>query len=113
MSGIDSAAKDAVGKETGLPVCRLIGGRGSDKAPVYASGGYLTGDPQRDFPAQIEAMAEAGHAAVKIKIGLGPQSDEERVAFARNRLGGEVDILVDVNSNLGRRSSNMMSERTR
>src|SRR6516165_8972157 len=82
LSGIDSAAKDAVGKETGLPVCRLIGGRGSDKAPVYASGGYLTGDPQRDFPAQIEAMAEAGHAAVKIKIGLGPQSDEERVAFA-------------------------------
>jgi D-galactarolactone cycloisomerase len=99
LSGIDIAAKDAVGKETGLPVCRLIGGRGSDKVPVYASGGYITEESQRDFPPQIEAMAEAGHATVKIKIGLGPQSDEERVAFARNRLGGEVDILVDINSN--------------
>ena len=28
ISGIDIAAKDALGKETGLPVCRLIGGRG-------------------------------------------------------------------------------------
>ena len=99
LSGIDIAAKDAVGKETGLPVCRLIGGRGNDRVPVYASGGYLTEQPQRDFPAQIEAMAEAGYPAVKIKIGLGPKSDLERVAFARNRLGGEVDILVDINSN--------------
>ena len=37
LSGIDIAAKDAVGKETGLPVCRLIGGRGNDRVPVYAS----------------------------------------------------------------------------
>ena len=87
LSGIDIAAKDAVGKETGLPVCRLIGGRGNDRVPVYASGGYLTEQPQRDFPAQIEAMAEGEYPAVKIKIGLGPKSDLERVAFARNRLG--------------------------
>ena len=86
LSGI-LAAKDAVGKETGLPVCRLIGGRGNDRVPVYASGGYLTEQPQRDFPAQIEAMAEGEYPAVKIKIGLGPKSDLERVAFARNRLG--------------------------
>jgi D-galactarolactone cycloisomerase len=99
LSGIDIAAKDAVGKETGLPVCRLIGGRGNDRVPIYASGGYLTEQPQRDFPAQIEAMAEAAYPTVKIKIGLGPKSDLERVAFARNRLGGEVDILVDINSN--------------
>lgn len=99
LSGIDIAAKDAVGKETGLPVCRLIGGRGNDRVPVYASGGYLTEQPQRDFPAQIEAMAEGEYPAVKIKIGLGPKSDLERVAFARNRLGDEVDILVDINSN--------------
>ena len=100
LSGIDIAAKDAVGKETGLPVCRLMGGRGNDRVPVYASGGYLTEQPQRDFPPQIEAMAEAGYAAVKIKIGLGPKSDPERVAFARNRLGGEVDILVPLHRGL-------------
>jgi D-galactarolactone cycloisomerase len=49
LSGIDIAAKDAVGKETRLPVCRLIGGRGNHRVPVYASGGYLTEQPSAIF----------------------------------------------------------------
>jgi protease-4 len=42
LSGIDMAAKDALGKQVGLPLCRLIGGRGQTRVPVYASGGYIT-----------------------------------------------------------------------
>jgi D-galactarolactone cycloisomerase len=99
LSGIDIAAKDALGKAVGLPVCRLLGGRGSDAVPVYASGGYITEDPERDFAPQIEAIAAAGHRAVKIKIGLGPDSDEARVATARRILGEDVDLMVDINSN--------------
>ena len=60
LSGIDIAAKDAVGKETGLPVCRLIGGRGNDRVPVYASGGYLTEEPQRDFPPRSRRWPKLG-----------------------------------------------------
>jgi D-galactarolactone cycloisomerase len=99
LSGIDIAAKDALGKAVGLPVCRLLGGRGSESVPVYASGGYITEDPERDFAPQIEAIAAAGHRAVKIKIGLGPASDEARVATARRILGEDVELMVDINSN--------------
>jgi len=99
LSGIDIAAKDALGKAVGLPVCRLLGGRGSDTVPVYASGGYITEDPERDFAPQIEAIAAAGHRAVKIKIGLSPASDEARVATARRILGEDVELMVDINSN--------------
>ncbi|ODT66640.1 MAG: mandelate racemase [Pelagibacterium sp. SCN 63-23] len=99
ISGIDIAAKDAIGKLLGLPVCKLIGGQRLDRVPIYASGGYVTETPAEDFRPQIEAMAEAGHAAVKIKIGLSPSSDEERVAIARQVLGDKVDLLVDINSN--------------
>ena len=44
-------------------------------------------------------MAEAGHRAVKIKIGLSPKSDQVRTALARKILGAGVDLMVDINSN--------------
>ncbi|WP_306120134.1 MULTISPECIES: mandelate racemase/muconate lactonizing enzyme family protein [unclassified Roseitalea] len=99
ISGIDIAAKDAAGKALGVPVCRLVGGRNLDRVPIYASGGYLTETPQADYAPQIEAMAEAGHRHVKIKIGLSPQSDAQRLATARRILGEDVEILVDINTN--------------
>ncbi len=99
ISGIDIAAKDATGKLLGIPVCRLIGGRRIDSVPIYASGGYLTNEPDADFAPQIEAMAMAGHTDVKIKIGLGPSSDVRRLREARAILGDEVRIAVDINSN--------------
>lgn len=99
ISGIDIAAKDAVGKVLGLPVSQLIGGRRIDSVPIYASGGYLTENPSEDFRPQIEAMAEAGHKAVKIKIGVSPDSDEERVALARQLLGDDIVLIADINAN--------------
>ena len=99
ISGIDMAAKDAAGKRLGQPVNRLIGGKQAASVHVYASGGYLTENSVADFEPQIAAMAEAGHRAVKIKIGVSPASDEERVAIARRMLGPDVDIMVDINSN--------------
>lgn len=99
ISGIDIAAKDALGKDTGLPVCRLIGGRGVEEVPVYASGGYITENNERDFSPQLDAFAAAGHRAVKIKIGLGLASDLARVQEARRVLGADVELMVDINSN--------------
>ena len=99
ISGIDMAAKDAAGKALGVPVHRLVGGKRLDHVHVYGSGGYFTENSDRDFEPQIEAMADAGHRAVKIKIGLSPASDEARVATARLILGEDVDIMVDINSN--------------
>lgn len=99
ISGIDMAAKDAAGKTLDQPVHRLIGGKQAAAVQIYASGGYLTENSARDFEPQIEAMAKAGHRTVKIKIGVSPANDEERVATARRILGPDVEILVDINSN--------------
>jgi D-galactarolactone cycloisomerase len=99
LSGIDMACLDAVGKLHRLPVADLIGGRGRSALPVYISGGYLTEDAARDFPAELERLAATGVRRVKIKIGIGPASDAERVAAARAALGEEVDLIVDANGN--------------
>jgi len=99
LSGIDMACLDAVGKLHGLAVVDLIGGRARSELPVYISGGYLTENATRDFPAELERLAATGVCRVKIKIGIGPASDAERVAAARTVLGEEVDLIVDANGN--------------
>lgn len=99
LSGIDMAAKDALGKQAGLPLCRLIGGRGVEQVPIYASGGYITQTPEPDLAPQLEAIRAAGHRAAKFKIGLSPQSDEARTRLARQILGDDVELFVDINAN--------------
>jgi D-galactarolactone cycloisomerase len=98
-SGINIALYDAIGKTHGLPVCRLLGGKGKERIPVYASGGYLTDDPDNQLEAQLERIADKGFPGAKFKIGIGPKSDEERVALARRILGDDMLLLVDVNGN--------------
>lgn len=99
LSGLNVAALDAIGHLHGLPVHDLIGGKGRDRIPVYASGGYVTNDPDNQLEAQMERLQGQGFAAVKIKIGLGPESDALRVAHTREILGDDVLLMVDANGN--------------
>jgi D-galactarolactone cycloisomerase len=98
-SGINIAIYDAIGKMHGLPVCKLLGGKGKERIPVYASGGYLTHDPDNQLETQLERIAGKGFPGAKIKIGINPKSDEERVALARRIVGDDMLLLVDVNGN--------------
>src|SRR5262249_51645561 len=89
----------AIGKSLGLPVVKLLGDAARDRLPVYASGGYFTETPEKDFPAQLERLRVTGIKRAKIKIGAGPRSDRERAAIARKVLGDDVGIMVDANGN--------------
>jgi D-galactarolactone cycloisomerase len=99
LGGLDMAMLDAIGKLHGVPVAKLLGGIARTRLPFYASGGYLTEQPERDFPAQLERLAAAGAGAAKIKIGLGPSSDTARVRAARQALGDDALLMVDANGN--------------
>jgi D-galactarolactone cycloisomerase len=99
VSGIDIAAKDAIGKLLGLPLCKLIGGQARTQVPVYASGGYVTDDPANPLERQLERVAGLGYTAYKIKIGLGVSSDVERCRLARRIIGDDAKLMVDVNGN--------------
>lgn len=99
ISGIDVAARDAAARTLDVPLHALIGGARLNEVPIYASGGYITANPEADFEAQMADAAERDFERVKIKIGMSPASDEWRVAKAREILGDEVELLVDANSN--------------
>lgn len=99
LSGISIALTDAIGKTLGVPAHDLLGGRGGDRFPCYATTGYLTPDPENSFESQLAHAAAGKFAGVKIKIGVNPASDLERVRTARRILGDDVLLMVDINGN--------------
>jgi len=98
-SGVNIACYDAIGRTLGVSVADLLGGRGKEKVQAYASDGYITNDPERKLPSQLEQFAEAGFHATKIKIGLSPAQDAARTELTRELLGDDMLILVDANGN--------------
>ena len=98
LSGVDIALWDLKGKAVDRPVCDLIDGPSRESVPTYASIMYFTED-DRDYEAEIRRATDEGFSAAKIKIGHGVADDVERVALARNVLGDDADLMVDVNGN--------------
>ena len=106
LSGIDMALWDMIGKATGRPVSSLLGGRSRNKIMAYASTGYITKkDDEREFASQIEKAVEAGFKAIKIKIGISPEIDRQRVQITRRIAGEDTLLMVDANGNYKRDSA--------
>lgn len=98
-SGLNIAMLDALGKGLGQPVYKLLGGKVSAEVPVYATGGHFTLKSEADLVPQMEELKALGVAGVKIKIGMGVDSDAERAATARRAIGDDIFLAVDANAN--------------
>ncbi len=96
ISGIDIALWDILGKVTGQPVSRLLGGRYRDKIKPYGS--MLMEDPDR-MADKLQRGLSRGFRA--FKIGWGPfgrrdaRLDESIVRAAREAVGDGVELMVD------------------
>jgi L-alanine-DL-glutamate epimerase-like enolase superfamily enzyme len=96
ISGIDIAMWDILGKSTGQPVGRLLGGRYRDRVRPYAS--LLMREP-RPLSEHLRAIREQGFQAFKIGWGpFGRESDaidEQIVRAAREAIGPDAMLMVD------------------
>lgn len=96
ISGIDIALWDLLGKATGQPVGRLLGGRYRDRVKPYAS---LLMDAPDPLAQHLLEMKERGFRAFKMGWGpFGRQSnalDEAIVRAARDAVGPDVLLMVD------------------
>jgi D-galactarolactone cycloisomerase len=96
ISGIDIALWDLLGKATGQPVGRLLGGRYRERVQPYASLLMDEPAPLRDHLLKVKAQ---GFRA--FKIGWGPfgrrsaATDEAIVKAARDAIGPESRLMVD------------------
>jgi L-alanine-DL-glutamate epimerase-like enolase superfamily enzyme len=92
---LEAALWDIIGKACGQPVATLFGGA-TDRLPAYASFGELKSPGARADA--VVAARDAGFRAVKIRIGRADvQSGLEAVRAARDAIGIDVAIMVDLN----------------
>jgi D-galactarolactone cycloisomerase len=96
ISGVDIALWDVLGKATGQPVGRLLGGRYRERVRPYAS--LLMEEPGR-LADHLLVLREQGFRA--FKIGWGPfgrqdgATDEAIVKAALETIGEQATLMVD------------------
>lgn len=94
-SAIEMACWDAVGKTSGQPVYKLIGGavRSLTIKSRFSLGAY---EPQVAAQRAAERVA-AGFQTIKVKVGTGDDQDIARVRAVRDAVGPDIEITVDAN----------------
>lgn len=92
---IDIAAYDLLGRQLGVPVYQILGGRVRDRVPmIWPIGG---GTPAENVAEALEKIAE-GYRTLHIKVGaLSPDEDVERLRAVRAAIGDDIFIMVDAN----------------
>lgn len=100
ISAVDIAIWDLMGKLTGKPVFKLLGGRTKEKIPAYYSKLYSGSIDSMQAEAQ-EAM-RTGYQGYKSRFGYGPKDgmkgmreNLKRVEALREVLGYDVDLMLD------------------
>jgi len=99
LSALDVALWDINGKILNQPISVLLGGRFRESVPVYASGMYFCNGNQlhTQFAEEAEKYRNLGLSAVKMKVGLGVETDAEHVSIVREALGKDMKLMVDAN----------------
>jgi L-alanine-DL-glutamate epimerase-like enolase superfamily enzyme len=98
LSGIDLALWDIRAKVAGWPLYRMLGGS-SKPIKAYAGGISLGWQAPESLADEAQSYVEAGWRALKLRCGDLVSRDLARVRAVRERVGDEIDILVDANTN--------------
>lgn len=93
---VEIALYDLAGKQRGLPVSELIGGRVRDSIRLYGSAGMYM--PPEGYAAEAAAIASLGFRGYKMRPALGPEKDAETVRLMRQAVGPDFDLMVDAHT---------------
>jgi L-Ala-D/L-Glu epimerase / N-acetyl-D-glutamate racemase len=100
-AALEMALLDLQGRTLGVPVYKLLGGREHD-APAGAGIRlkFVVGAVEPGLAAErARRMVDAGWKAIKVKVGRGPdpQQDVERLWAVRDAIGPDIWLSVDAN----------------
>lgn len=123
MSCIDLALWDILGKATGMPCWKLLGGA-RDQVPLYCTFGFGSFDREQlgDVARELRGRGITRYKMVVGHHGLDKRNegadlrailreDIERVRVAREAIGAEGELYIDANCSLDPSSARWLAER--
>lgn len=93
-SAIDMAVHDIIGKATGIPCYKLLGGWGNEIQLSYILG---LGTPEEVANQALRVIEEYGFKTLKLKAGLEPKRDTAMVKAVREAVGPDIRLCIDAN----------------
>lgn len=109
VSAVDVALWDLKAHLLHVPLTTLLG-KAHERVRMYGSGGF-TSYSKLQLQNQLSDWAQDGFEHVKIKIGREPKHDLDRIAYAREAIGKDVQLFVDANGAYTVRQALNMSHR--
>jgi L-alanine-DL-glutamate epimerase-like enolase superfamily enzyme len=98
LAAVDIALWDLKAKAFGVPLWVLVGGHKDGSIRSYNTDGGWLNFPVPQLVEEMHKILDAGWTGVKMKIGLdNPREDLRRVAAAREAIGDDVELMLDVN----------------
>lgn len=101
-SGLEMALWDLLGKQAGLPLAMLLGGRLRDEVELACCMGLQT--PERAGELAL-GYVEQGYSTLKMKGGAGIEADTAMVAGIRAAVGDRLRLRLDPNCGYSRDES--------
>jgi L-alanine-DL-glutamate epimerase-like enolase superfamily enzyme len=100
LSTLDTALWDLNARTSSLPLHKFLGAVELESVPAYASGGYyVDGKTPQHLGEEMAGYVAKGFKAVKMKSGrLSPREEEARVKAAREAIGPDVELMMDMNN---------------
>jgi muconate cycloisomerase len=98
-NGVDAAAYDLAGKQLGVPVSTLLGGRRVEEVPMIAPIGIIPPDQAVEV---AKDFVGKGYRFLKLKFGLNWREDVQRMVAVREAVGPDITLKCDANAVYGR-----------
>ncbi len=93
-SAVDMACWDAAGKATGRSVVGMLGGACRQRVPIKWS---VSARPPDEAAAIARRAVQMGFTMMKVKTGLDPATDVQRVRAVVKAVGPDVRVGIDCN----------------
>lgn len=98
MSAIDEALWDIKGKDAGLPVYELLGGKVGD-VKAYAT--FPLSKPADQLIEDAEWLHDKGFPTMKIVVGHGVENDREKITTVAENIPDGLGLAIDANTTYG------------
>lgn len=94
-SAIDMACWDLLGKASGQPVWKLLGGRFADSHPLYRA---ISQESPQAMAKKVHLYREEGYRQFQLKVGGDPSTDIQRIHEIRSFLDSGETLVADANT---------------